>query len=108
MIGIAPRIQWVEIDAHTVIGDEAAVAVLGGKSDLVRLTVISMNGDIEIVRIIDEPQLGALGSRLTGIGFYLIEFADGLGLRPCGVRYVAIDDRSLGGVAAFFRSRVER
>jgi hypothetical protein len=99
-IGVAPRVQRVERDTHGVVAGEAAVAVLGGGPDQVRLTVMGINGDVEIFRIIEEPQFGALGHRLTGIGFELIEFVDELGLRPHRVRYVAIDDRSLRGFDA--------
>src|SRR6266700_3255804 len=82
MICVAPRVQRVEVDAHAVVGDETSVAVLGGESNLVWLTIIGINGDIEIVRIVEEPQFGALGPGLTGIGFDLIKFGDGHRLLP--------------------------
>ncbi len=93
-ISVAPCVQRIEGDAHGVVDGKTAVAVLRGGRDELRVAIVGVDGDVEIVRVVEDPQLGALGDRLTGIGLELIEFVDELSLRPHGVRHVAVDGRS--------------
>ena len=94
-IRIPPRVQWIEIDAHRVVGAEIAVAAPLRVADQMRFAIVIVDADIEIFVVVEDAQLGALGSGRPGVGIELIELVDDLGLRPDRIVQQAVDRRGL-------------
>ncbi len=90
IIGVAPGPARIDIEGNGVSGRESSIALHRARNDLVRVAVIGIEAEIEIVLIVEDAQDRSLGRGLAWIGTLLRELVDHRCLGPHRIRKVPV------------------